>query len=166
MEYLEPFLRALIAVVAVIALTRVNGLRSFSKMTSFDFALTVATGSIIASTVLNLDQALWVGPVALIAVFAIQATISRVRFSSTGFRGAIENEPLLLVEHGTFIPENLIKANVTKGDVYGKLREANALSMANVRAVVIEPTGDISVLHGAVDGPPLEDEILTGVKRH
>ena len=34
----------------VIALTRIVGLRSFSKMSSFDFAMTVAVGSVMAST--------------------------------------------------------------------------------------------------------------------
>lgn len=165
MEYLEPLIRAAIAVAAVIALTRLNGLRSFSKMTSFDFALTVATGSIIAATVLNIDQHIWIGLMSLIAVFVVQAVISRIRYASDGFQKVTENEPLLLVENGTFLTANLTRSNVTKGDIYGKLREANALSMAQVRAVVLEPTGDISVLHCGSDEAPLDAEILTGVRR-
>ncbi len=165
MEYLEPLVRAAIAVAAVITLTRLNGLRSISKMTSFDFALTVATGSIIAATVLNIDQKIWIGLISLVAVFAVQAVISRIRFASNGFQKVTENEPLLLVENGEFLTDNLTRSNVTKGDIYGKLREANALSMAHVRAVVLEPTGDISVLLCGSDETPLDDEILTGVQR-
>lgn len=33
----------------VVLLVRVNGLRSFSKMTNFDFVMTVAVGSLLAS---------------------------------------------------------------------------------------------------------------------
>lgn len=165
MEYLEPLLRAAVAVAAVIALTRLNGLRSFSKMTSFDFALTVATGSIIAATVLNIDQHIWIGLMSLTAVFVVQAIVSKIRFSSDGFQKFTENEPLLLLENGKFLTENLTKSNVTKGDIYGKLREANALSMSQVLAVVLEPTGDISVLHCGSGDTQLDAEILTGVRR-
>ena len=42
---------ALAMVLVIIAIIRVVGLRSLSKMSSFDFAVTVAIGSIMASTV-------------------------------------------------------------------------------------------------------------------
>ncbi|HBR55079.1 MAG TPA: DUF421 domain-containing protein, partial [Flavobacteriaceae bacterium] len=37
--------------IAVIIFTRIFGKRSFSKMSSFDFAMTVAVGSLIATTI-------------------------------------------------------------------------------------------------------------------
>jgi len=42
----------------------------------------------------------------------------------------------------------------------GKLREANAVKMEDVQAVVLETTGDISVLHG----DHLEPEVLDSVR--
>lgn len=50
-----------------------------------------------------------------------------------------------------------------KNDVYAKLREANVLSLDQVRCVVLETTGDISVMHGDPDGPPISGELLQGV---
>ena len=50
---LDVILRGLaltaIAMFWVVLLVRINGLRSFSKMTSFDFVMTVAIGSLLAS---------------------------------------------------------------------------------------------------------------------
>jgi hypothetical protein len=40
---------------AVIVATRVSGLRSFTKMSAFDFAMTVAIGSLIAAARLTLE---------------------------------------------------------------------------------------------------------------
>jgi uncharacterized membrane protein YcaP (DUF421 family) len=37
----------------VILYTRIFGLRSFSKMSIFDFAMTVAVGTMLASTIVN-----------------------------------------------------------------------------------------------------------------
>jgi uncharacterized membrane protein YcaP (DUF421 family) len=57
----------------------------------------------------------------------------------------------------------LRREGVTRADVLAKLREANVLRMEEVRAVVLESTGDISVLH-ADDDTELQDVLLEGVR--
>lgn len=59
----------------------------------------------------------------------------------------MDNSPLLLMDGPTVIEDNLRKARVTRGDLRSKLREANVTRLSQVRAVVFETTGDISVLH-------------------
>lgn len=53
---------------AIILFTRIAGKRSFSKMSSFDFAMTVAVGSILATTILSASVSLIQGIVGLAAV--------------------------------------------------------------------------------------------------
>ena len=57
------------------------------------------------------------------------------------------NSPILLMENGTILSGNLKKALVSQADLMGKLREANVLQLSEVKAVIFETTGDISVLH-------------------
>lgn len=45
------------------------------------------------------------------------------------------------------INEHLKATKVTPDDIRAKLREANVTDLNQVRAVVLETTGDISVLH-------------------
>ena len=149
---------------ATILFTRLNGLRSFSKMSSFDFAMTVALGTVFASTVISPDTPLLRGAVALAAIFAGQHLVSLLRVKSSAAKQLMDNDPLLLMKGTEIYHDNLRKARVTESDLYGKLREANVLNLEQVRAVVFESTGDVSVLHGDVDGPKLSDEIMTGVK--
>lgn len=149
-DYIEVVLRAAVGVLAVIALVRLTGLRAFSKMSSFDFALTIATGSVLASLILGTGTNLAVQLIALAAIFGVQALIALVR-ARTSAQEAIDNSPLLLMRHGEMFDENLAAARVTRSDVLAKLREANALDFARVQAVVMETTGDISVLHGEAD---------------
>jgi uncharacterized membrane protein YcaP (DUF421 family) len=49
---------------------------------------------------------------------------------------------------------------MTSVDLVGKLREANALEFSQIRAVVFEPTGDVSILHGE----RLNERLLDGVR--
>jgi uncharacterized membrane protein YcaP (DUF421 family) len=60
--------------------------------------------------------------------------------------------------------ENLRRANVTEDDLRAKLREANVLTWDQVRAVVLETTGGISVLHTDDPDTRLEPELLENVR--
>lgn len=148
--------------VAVILFTRLAGKRSFSKMSSFDFAMTVAVGSIIATTVLSASVSLLQGVVGLAIIYILQflAAILR-RFG--WFQEAIDNSPLLLMVGKNILHNNLKKARVTEGDLRSKLREANVLDPSQIRAVVFETTGDISVLHTSNENQGLDDWITKDV---
>lgn len=76
----------------------------------------------------------------------------------------MDNTPLLLRDGPTILEHNLIKAQVINGDLRAKLREANVIKLSQVRAVVFETTGDISVLHTADEGKELKDWLLKDVK--
>jgi uncharacterized membrane protein YcaP (DUF421 family) len=157
-------LSALCIYAAIIVLTRISGLRSFSKMSSFDFAITVAIGSVIATTVLTRDPPLLQSLSALAAIYALQGIVSVLRWRSAAVHDVVDNVPLLLMSGERLIRENMRAARVTEEDLYSKLREANVLDLAEVRAVVIETTGDISVLHGDPGGAPLSEALLKGVR--
>ena len=109
--------------IAVIIFTRIFGKRSFSKMSSFDFAMTVAVGSLIATTILSKSVTLLEGIVGLFMVYLYQLTAALLR-KWKPFRRAIDNEPLLLMMGPDILEENLLKARVTKGDLRSKLLEA------------------------------------------
>lgn len=55
-------------------------------------------------------------------------------------------------------------AEITAGDVYSTLRQANVFRLTEVWAVVLETTGEIAVLHGDPEGPPLDSVLLSGVE--
>lgn len=161
---LAVILSAIGVYAAVIALTRVAGLRSFSKMSSFDFVMTVAIGSLVASAVLLEDPPLLRAVFALATVYGLQYGVAWLRRASPRFSSLIDNEPLLLMDGPEVLEENLRKARVTKDDLRAKLREANVLDPRQIRAVVLETTGDITVLHGDPNGPELDPGLLRGVR--
>ena len=154
-----------LGIYAVLVLyTRLAGLRTFSKMSGFDFAMTVAIGSIVAGSILFDGPSLLRAVAALSAVFVIQISVAAVRKRVGWVENAVSNEPLVLMTQDGMVRDNLRRAHVTENDVWAKLREANVISVAEVRCVVMEATGDISVLHADADGPELEACLLSGVQ--
>lgn len=152
-------LSAVLVLISVIVFIRIVGLRSLSKMSSFDFAVTVAIGSTIATTAAT-STPLANGMLAVAVLLATQACISWLR-RRTRFQQMVDNQPTLLMCGSDFLDDSMRSCRITRSDVIAKLREANVLSYDEVRAVVLETTGDISVLHGA---GPLDENLLTGVR--
>jgi uncharacterized membrane protein YcaP (DUF421 family) len=171
-KWFEASTTSLIAIVltaigiyfATIIFTRLAGKRSFSKMSSFDFAMTVAIGSIIATTVLSKSVSLLQGIIGLAAVYILQVLVAILRKLEI-VQKLIDNKPLLLMDGEEILQENLKKARVTESDLRSKLREANVLELSQVRAVIFESTGDIAVLHSKDENVKVEDWLLKGVER-
>lgn len=144
--------------------TRLAGLRSFAKASSFDFAITVAMGSLLASTILSRDPPMLQGVIALVVLFGIQYLISSLRRSSAWMTKLVDNTPLLLMAGPEVIGANLDRARMTREDLHSKLRLAGVTHPEQVLAVVMETTGDVSVLQTKDDGRPLDPELFSGVR--
>jgi uncharacterized membrane protein YcaP (DUF421 family) len=140
---------SVIAMLWIIALTRVVGLRSFSKMTTFDFVMTVAMGSLLAGASQATSWGQMIQALAAMAgLFAAQYGIARLRFVSDRAEEVIQNTPVILMRDGQIDQRALDLTRVDRKDLIAKLRESNVHDMSAVRAVVLETTGDISVIHG------------------
>ncbi|PSK92394.1 uncharacterized membrane protein YcaP (DUF421 family) [Haloactinopolyspora alba] len=153
------------AYVAMIVFSRITGLRSFAQMTNFDVAATVMFGSIAATTAVTRTTPLLQGAVALAVLFTVQALIARWRLARR-VESAVDNAPLLLMSGSTVLEENLTTARMTDGDLRSKLRLAGVTRTADVRAVVLETTGTVSVLTREPDGPPIDLDLFAGVRGH
>ena len=161
---LDAILRGLIlgsiGLLWVILLIRVNGLRSLSKMTNFDFIMTVAMGSLVAGAAqaTKWDTLAQVGA-GMLGLFVFQHVTARLRKASDSIESLMQNQPVLLMRDGEICEAALKETRVAKSDLYAKLREANVLDFGQVRAVVLETTGDVSVLHGDDVDPALFESV-------
>ena len=94
-------------------------------------------------------------------LFLVQFLAARIRKSSDSAEDAMQNDPVFLMRNGEFCDAALKNTRVAKSDLIAKLREANVLDYGQVRAVVLETTGDVSVLHG----DHLDETLIENVKR-
>jgi uncharacterized membrane protein YcaP (DUF421 family) len=150
---------ALAAYVGVIVFTRLAGLRALAKMSSFDLAATVAVGSALAATITG-NAPLVVGVLALGLLFGLQYVVALLRRRDL-LRGLVDNPPILLMAGPEVVEPNLRHARVGREELWSQLRLAGVHRRDQVRAVVMETTGDISVLRA---GEPFDDELMRGVR--
>jgi len=159
---LETVGGAILVFIIIIVVTRIVGLRSFAKFTNYDFAITITVGSIM-STVLTSSTSVAHGGVAILALLVLTWAVSSIQKKSDLLDRTISNQPVLLMQGDQILYDNLSATQVREDQLIAKLREANVLRLEQVRAVVLESTGDISVLHASDDDEQIDRKLLQGV---
>lgn len=146
--------------VATLLLTRVVGLRSLSEMAPLDFTITIAIGGVIAIAIMNPDQPILEGLVAIGGLYALQAGVAVARRRWDRVRRWIQNDPILLAYDGEIIQEHMEQAEVTTADLMKALRRNNIATLDDVIAVVLEVNGEISVVQQQDGDRQLEKSVF------
>ena len=130
---------------ALIAMLRVSGKRTLSKLNAFDFVFVVAVGSVFASTIISKDITLVEGVASLATLIAIQVILSELAGRFAIVERIINGEPTLLLSRGKFIPRALKKERVTEEEVRAAIRTKGVSRVEDVDAVILENDGTLSV---------------------
>ena len=140
---------AMIGVLAyaiLIFLLRASGKRTLSKMNAFDFVVTVALGSTLASLLLNKDVSLAQGALAFALLIALQFAITWSSVRARWVRRLVTGEPSLLAHRGACLPEAMRTARVTEDEILAAVRAAGLRAVEDAESVVLETDGSFSVV--------------------
>ncbi|GEL41522.1 DUF421 domain-containing protein [Methylorubrum extorquens] len=135
-----------LAYVALVAILRISGKRTLTKLNAFDLVVTVALGSTLATVLLSKSVALAEGVLAMALLVFLQFAITWLAVRVSWVDGLIKSEPTLIVHEGRFLEQALVAQRVTKDEVLSALRSSGAGDLADVDAVVLETDGSMSVL--------------------
>ncbi len=161
----SPTRTAILAVcsyITLVALVRISGKRTLSKMNTFDFLVTIALGSALATVLLSKDTTLVQGVVAFSVLIGCQFVVSWSSVRWRWVRGWVTGEPQLLLYRGEYIDAALRKSRVTEDDVLAAIRAAGIANRGQVEAVVLETDASLSVIATLPTG---RDSTLDGVRR-
>lgn len=136
----------LIAYLLIVAILRVSGKRTLAKMNAYDFIVTIALGSTLSSVMLNKDIPLAEGLTGIILLIILQFIFTYFSARSNRFRKLISNQPTLLYYENNFIEDAMRQQRVTTSELHKSAREAGHSDLSKIKAIILEPTGDMSVI--------------------
>lgn len=146
----NPFFNTLIlgtvAYVAIIFMLRVSGKRTLAKWNSFDFVITIAFGSILASILLTTKDSFGKGILSFALLVLFQYLITWIAVRSSWVQKLIKAEPALLVYNGQLRQDILKQERVAEGEVLAALRSSDIGAIEDADAVVLETDGSFSVI--------------------
>lgn len=160
---LDALLRILVTAacgyVGLVILLRVSGKRTLSKWNAFDFVVTIALGSLLATLVLSDRTSIAEGLLALAALVVLQLVVSFLSVRIPWFDRAVKAKPALLLYRGEVLHEALRRERVSEAELYGALRGYGLASLEEAEAVVLETDGSFTVLEHPARGdhPTLKD---------
>lgn len=147
-----------LAYIALVVLLRLTGKRTLSKMNAFDFVVTVALGSTLATVLLSESVALAEGVVAFALLIVLQMAVAWGSARSRRFRHMVKAEPRLLLHRGEMLHKALLDERVAPEEVLAAIRAGGQAEVADVTAVILETDGSFSV----IPAPPAEGRSALG----
>ncbi len=135
-----------LAYLALVFMLRVSGKRTLSKMNSFDFIVTVALGSTLATVLLSSDVSLARGVLAFAVLIFLQLAVTWLSVRSPAVRSLVKAEPTLLVHKGELLRGAMKRERVTEDEVLAALRSQGVAAVEDVESVVLETESSFSVV--------------------
>ncbi len=156
------FISCLIAYVIIIICLRISGKRTLSKWNAFDFIVTIALGSILASVVLSSKTLIFEGIFAAGFLIIFQYIITFLASRFDYIDKLVKAEPTLLFFRGDYEKVEMKKQRVAKSEILSAIRASSIGSLSKVEAVVLETDGTFSVIEKSNTGE--KDSALEDVK--
>ena len=153
----ESLFRSLIITIlaycVLLVMIRISGKRTLSKMNAFDFIITIALGSSLSSVALNKDVALLDGLLVFVLLILMQFLISWSAFNTKFVYNLVTSEPVLLLYKGKVFDKTMKKERIVMDELLMAVRKNGFASPDEVAAVVLETSGDLTVLGSIGDKP-------------
>lgn len=136
---------SIIAFFTLFLFVRISGKRTLAKLNAFDFIVTVTLGSTLSSMILA-KVTLAEGAAALAIIITLQYVLAWAARSNKTIEHLINSKPVLLYYNDTFLDDAMKREGITKEEVLAEIRNFRMEQINQVRAVVLELNGEISVI--------------------
>jgi uncharacterized membrane protein YcaP (DUF421 family) len=141
-------LRALVIYLIVLLLFRLTGKRTLAQVTTMDLVLLLIISEATQQALLGDDYSITTAALAILTLVFLDRMFDMLKFRFTGFSRLAEGAPLVLVEHGKPMQDQLHKEHISTDDILAAARKKQGLlRMDQIEYAVLESSGGISIIH-------------------
>ena len=130
----------------LIVVLRLTGNRTLSKMNSFDFIVTIALGSMLATVILNKSITLAEGLVGLSMLVLLQFVVTWLSARFSSIDRLVKTPPTLVFAHGAFLHGPMKRVRLAEGEIRAAIREQGRGAIEEIAAVILESDGSLTVI--------------------
>jgi uncharacterized membrane protein YcaP (DUF421 family) len=144
MEYLQTFLKALLAFASLLGVARILGKKQIGQLTLFDYITGITMGTLAAAVVI---EEAWTRPLlGLVAWAALSFLMHRLNLRGRSINRATDGAPTILVRGGQVLEQALRKEQLTLSHLMSLLRQSGCFNVQEVEFALLETDGTLSVL--------------------
>ena len=139
------YIRTVVLYLVLIGVIRLMGKRQVGQMEPSEFVVTMLVANLAAIPMQDEGVPLYSGVVPILTVLGVELLLSALSVISVKFRRLLCGKPVILIENGKILQENLRKTRVTLDELTGHLREKDVLDIGSVQYAILETSGNLSV---------------------
>lgn len=139
------YIRTVILYLVLIAVIRFMGKRQVGQMEPSEFVVTMLVANLASIPMQDSGMPIYSGLLPILTVLGAELILSHLSLKSIRFRKLLCGKPVILVENGKILQENLRKTRVTLDELTGHLREKDVLDLNSVQYAILETNGNLSV---------------------
>ena len=130
----------------VFLLTRVIGRRELSSLQPFDLILLIVLGDAIQQGLTQDAYSVTGAIIAVGTIAVLQVVTSYVAFKFRWARRVLDGDPIVVVQDGKVIEQNLKRERITEEELAEEARGQQISSFDEIEWAVFEPSGRISFI--------------------
>ncbi|MEI6322848.1 MAG: YetF domain-containing protein [bacterium] len=142
----EFVLRGIIIYIFLIVILRATGKRQIGQMSPFDLVLLLVLSNGVQNSMNGGDNSISGGIILSITLVTTNWLTGRITFASKKAERFIEGVPQVLMHDGKVYEKTLADAQLTRHELMAAIRSEGYSDLAEVRAVMLENDGSISVI--------------------
>lgn len=142
---LLSFIRTVILYPVLIFVIRLMGKRQLGQMEPSEFAVTMMVANLATIPVEEREAPLYMGLIPMLTVLGLELVLAVVCLRSIFLRKLLCGKPVILIENGNILQENLRRTRITLDELTGHLREKDVLDPRAVQYAILETNGNLSV---------------------
>ena len=139
------FIRTIILYLVLIFCVRLMGKRQIGQMEPSEFVVTMLVANMAAIPMENEGVPLYIGLIPMLTILGTELVLSGAMLRSIRLRKLLCGKPVILIENGRILQENLRAARLTLDELAGHLREKDVLDIRTVQYAILETNGNLSV---------------------
>ncbi len=143
---MDLVLRCLVLFPLVIVLVRVVNRRQLHSLEPFDLVMLVVLGDLLQQGITQNDFSVTGSAIVIVTITLLSMTTAAIAYRSRRFSSLMDGEPVILVEHGRPLHDNLRRERITLPELAAQARQHNIADVADVDYAVLETSGVISFL--------------------
>ena len=147
------FFRTTVLYIVLIAVIRLMGKRQIGQMEPSEFVVTMLAANLAAIPMEDAGIPFYSGLIPILTVLGVELVLSGISMSSVRFRRILCGKPVIMIENGRILRENLLKTRVTLDELTGHLREKDVLDLTTVQYAILETNGNLSVFLYPAEAP-------------
>ncbi len=150
---LLSYMRSVFLYLVLIAVIRMMGKRQIGQMEASEFVVTMLVANLASIPMQDSAIPLFSGVVPIVTVLGMELVLSTLSLRSIFLRKLLCGKPVILIENGNILQENLRRTRVTLDELTGHLREKDVLDLSQVQYAILETNGNLSVFPYAKERP-------------